>query len=152
MQIRLIYASGVREANLVDTTGSAPLSPLGTAADANRANAMFTVAPDVTLLGIADADGDNNAELCIIVTDGVPEQLFVTMNCEGEDDVPVLSPMGTPCTAQMVTIDSESDANVPSTGTATSAREMPASSAVRLINLGLLGLFSGCLIQFIVYY
>lgn len=42
--VRLIYASGVRERNLTDTTGDAPLSPLGAAASQERANSMFTVA------------------------------------------------------------------------------------------------------------
>jgi hypothetical protein len=66
--VRLIYASGVRERNLTDATGAAPLSPLGAAADAARANSMFTVASSA--LGLFGS-GDRCAQL----------QLYNTTTC-----------------------------------------------------------------------
>lgn len=48
--VQIIYQAGVREKNLTDIDGSAPLSPVGGTASAERANLMYSV-------GTSNVDG-----------------------------------------------------------------------------------------------
>lgn len=79
----------------------------------------------VTLLGIADVDPDNYADLCVAIADPAPSRLFVKMRCgsglssivrsptssedaeEDSDSGIVFGPSGNPCSPQFVVVKSK---------------------------------------------
>lgn len=95
--IRLIFSSGVR-----DRDAAGALVPLGADPSAARANELFTLESDAgdEIIGQADADGDNYADVCVRGAGGARGAAVLTVTCA--EGAAVTAPDGVPCSTPIV--------------------------------------------------
>jgi len=99
--VRLVFSSGVRD---IDAMGE--VVPLGADASAERARELFRLLSAAgepsadTIIGQADADGDNIADVCVEGAGAQRDAAVLIVACE--DGAAVVAPDGAPCTTPIV--------------------------------------------------